>query len=244
MALRGPWPCVCALGSPFSGGRGACLGGVRGTAQTGGPHAPRASARAVSAVPAFTPPPRPLRRSWRSSCACERVIAPGRHRATHAPARPPRHPRGPIRRGGVRSRTRVCETTHPAGEHGFEAGGYSDCGHSFTAGPKGLTHVRYTPPASAQPSPLKGADMREGRGKRGGPGPQPGARRPNLAPSHCDNRCIQPGCTRALLMCGGPTVLPGETCWERQSQDSPRLAAPQSGRLSQATRGSPCSAPS
>ena len=62
----------------------------------------------------------------------------------------------------------MCETTHPAGEHGFEAGGYSDRGHSFTAGPKGLTHVRYTPPASAQPSPLKGA--REGRGKRGGPG--------------------------------------------------------------------------
>ena len=115
-----------------------------------------------------------------------------------------------------------------AGEHGFEAGGYSGRGHSFTAGPKGLTHVRYTPPASAQPSPLKGTDMREGRGKRGGPGPQPGARRPNLDPSHCDNRCIQPGCTRALLMCGGPTVLPGETCWQRQSQDSPaaRIYAP------------------
>ena len=53
------------------------------------------------------------------------------------------------------------ETTHPAGEHGFEAGGYSGRGHSFTAGPKGLTHVRYTPPESAQPSPLKGAVMRE-----------------------------------------------------------------------------------
>ena len=140
------------------------------------------------------------------------------HRATHAPARP-RHPRGPIRRGGVLG-TRMCETTHPAGEHGFEAGGYSGRGHSFTAGPKGLTHVRYTPPASAQPSPLKGADMRGGRGRRGGPGPQPGARRPNLAASHCDNRRTQSGCARTLLMCGVPTEA-GRTMLETAE---PRLA--------------------
>ena len=141
------------------------------------------------------------------------VVAPASHLwAGHRPGPPPghpcpgtpRHPRGPIRRGGVLG-TRMCETTHPAGEHGFEAGGYSGRGHSFTAGPKGLTHVRYTPPASAQPSPLKGADMRGGRGKRGGPGPQPGARRPNLAASHCDNRRTQSGCARTLLMCGVPT---------------------------------------
>ena len=51
--------------------------------------ASRASVHTARTASAFTPAPRPLRRSWRSSCACERVIAPGRHRATHAPARPP-----------------------------------------------------------------------------------------------------------------------------------------------------------
>ena len=66
------------------------------------------------------------------------------------------------------------ETTHPAGEHGFEAGGYSDCGHSFTAGPKGLTHVRYTPPASAQPSPLRAPTRAKDAVNGADPGPSQG----------------------------------------------------------------------
>ena len=137
---------------------------------------------------------------------------------THAPAARPGTLGAPS--GEVGSWERRCAgSPHPYSEYGFEAGGCSGCGRTHSRAERSRI-VRYTLPKSAQQSPLKGAGMRGGRGRRGGPGPQPGARRPNLVPSHCDNRRTQSGCARTLLMCGVPTEA-GRTMLETAE---PRLA--------------------
>ena len=87
-------------------------------------------ARAMVGVSAYAPAAvGALPSSGVASCG-RRVINPGRHRATHAPARP-----GTLGApsGEVGSWERRCVgSPHPYSEYGFEAGGCSGCGRTHS----------------------------------------------------------------------------------------------------------------